>query len=234
VVADAQGGQVTANVEWWTVGGAKIGGGSATVPSGSQAAVTVPAGAFTEGGVYAWRAQAFDGSHSSAWTSFCEFTVDTTQPAAPPAVSSSTFPAGQWSATANTAAAFTFTAAGVSDVASYLYGLDTNPPTTTVNAAALGGSATVTITPTTDGPHTLYVHSVDRAGNVSPLVAHRFNVGTGGITTLQPGANLAGRAALAASTRPEVTGVTYQWRRGDTSNARKRLAARCSTEPRHA
>jgi RHS repeat-associated protein len=127
-----------------------------------------------------------------------------------------TYNAGTPPVSAGAAASFTFTPSGVTDVASYQYGLDTNPPSTAVNAAALGGNATVSITPDSDGPHTLYVRSQDRAGNQSPISAYQFNVGHGGLTSPQAGAISAGKAALTAAASPAATGVTYQWRRGDT------------------
>ncbi|MFG2044820.1 FG-GAP-like repeat-containing protein [Dactylosporangium sp. NPDC048998] len=119
-------------------------------------------------------------------------------------------------ASAGTAANFTFTPSGVSDVASYQYGVDTNPPSTVVNAASLGGNATVSITPDSDGPHTLYVRSQDRAGNQSPIKAYQFNVGYGGLTSPKTGDISAGKTALTVATGPAVAGVTYQWRRADT------------------
>jgi RHS repeat-associated protein len=121
-------------------------------------------------------------------------------------------------AEANTAANFTFTPAGVTDVASYQYGFDTNPPTTVVNAPTLGGSATVSITPTTDGPHTVYVRSQDRAGNQSPITSYVINVGAGGLTSPKPGDISAGIVALTPVSGPYANGVTYQWRRADTDD----------------
>jgi RHS repeat-associated protein len=117
---------------------------------------------------------------------------------------------------AGTAANFTFTASSVADVASYQYGLDENPPSTVVNAPSLGANVTVSITPTSDGPHTLYVRSQDRAGNQSPITGYQFNVGYGGLTSPHLGDISAGKVALAAVASPAVLGVTYQWRRADT------------------
>jgi outer membrane autotransporter protein len=84
---------------------------------------------------------------------------------------------------AGTAVPFTFTAGGVADVTAYEYGLDSNPPDTTINAASLGGNATTSVTPTTDGVHNLYVRTIDRAGNQSPITTYTLNIGAGGITS---------------------------------------------------
>ncbi|MER7283349.1 RHS repeat-associated core domain-containing protein [Dactylosporangium sp. NPDC000244] len=127
-----------------------------------------------------------------------------------------TYNAGTAPVSAGTAANFTFTPAGVTDVASYQYGVDTNPPTTVVNAPSLGANATVSITPDSDGPHTLYVRSQDRAGNQSPITAYQFNVGHGGLTSPKAGDITAGKVALTTTASPAATGVSYQWRRADT------------------
>jgi hypothetical protein len=69
--------------EWWAVDGtAKIGGAKVdAVATGGTATVTVPAGAFTDGGRYKWRVLASDGvAGSSAWSSFCEMTTWVTLP----------------------------------------------------------------------------------------------------------------------------------------------------------
>ncbi|GAA1753312.1 hypothetical protein GCM10009681_25390 [Luedemannella helvata] len=112
--------------------------------------------------------------------------------------------------------AFTFTAGGMTDVASYQYDLDTNPPATTVAADGLGGSATVTINPPSDGAHTLYVRSVDRAGNVSATRSYQVNLGYGGILSPEEGDISAAKASLSVAGSTAATGVTYQWRRADT------------------
>ncbi|WP_410584006.1 LamG domain-containing protein [Amycolatopsis sp. lyj-108] len=66
----------------------------------------------------------------------------------------------------------------VTDVDHYLYGW-ADPPTTKVDAVALGGKAYVKLTPPGDGPRDLYVRSVDRAGNPSPVQTHHFYVRAG-------------------------------------------------------
>jgi hypothetical protein len=66
----------------------------------------------------------------------------------------------------------------VDDIDHYLYGFQ-DPPTTAVDASALGGPATVTLAPPGDGPRTLYVQSVDRAGHPSATQPYRFYVRAG-------------------------------------------------------
>ncbi|GAA1693229.1 hypothetical protein GCM10009745_43420 [Kribbella yunnanensis] len=184
--------------------------------SGSWLGTYIPEGAFAEGGSYAWRVRGSDGTAPGAWSNWCEFTVDTMSPAAAPTVASTTYPVSEWSGAAGTSGTFNFGASGVSDIAAYEYGVDTNPPDQVVNAASLGASTSVSITPTTDGPHTLWVRTRDRAGNRSPLTPYQFAVGGGAVLTPKPGDVSAAKTAITGVGRSTATGVTYQWRRGDT------------------
>ena len=216
-ITDPEGAAVSANFDWTAVG-ATMAIGSATVgagASGSWLGTVVPSGALAEGSSYGWRAQGYDGAAWSAWSGSCEFTVDTTAPPTAPTVASTVYPENQWAGGANTAGLFTFGASSVSDVSAYEYGLDTNPPNQTVATASIGGTATATVTPTSDGPHTLYVRSRDRAGNESPTKVYVFSVGAGGLTAPRTGDITAGQVALTAVAQTSATGVTYQWRRGD-------------------
>ncbi|MEU4557129.1 RHS repeat-associated core domain-containing protein [Actinoplanes sp. NPDC023936] len=216
VGTDTDGSKVSAQFEWSTTAGTVIGTAtSAQAASGSALSAAVPAGAFAEAGSYRWRARISDASVWSPWSSYCEFTIDATAPSATPVVSSTDFPAGAWSKAAGQAGSFTLAPGGVPDVSSYLYGLDTNPPATTVNPTALGGSTTVSITPPTDGPHTLYVRSRDRAGNLSGVTSYQFAVGSSGVTSPKDGDRTAGEVVLTVSAPTNSTGVRYQYRRSD-------------------
>lgn len=219
-MSDAEGASVTAKFEWWTTGGAAAIGSASAGPgaSGSWLSAVVPAGAFAEGGTYSWRVQGYDGTVWSPWSAFCEFTVDTTAPATAPAVSSTAYPENQWANSANTPGSFTFASSGVADVAAFEYGLDTNPPNQVVNAAAIGGNATVSVTPTSDGPHVLYVRSRDRAGNQSAVRQYRFFVGAGALTSPKAGDVTADQVEITAVAAASSTGVTYQWRRGEADS----------------
>ncbi|WP_051810078.1 RHS repeat-associated core domain-containing protein [Actinoplanes subtropicus] len=216
-VTDPEGGSVRPEIEWDTLAGAKIGSAQPLpgAASGSLFGTAVPAGAFTDGTSYSWKARGFDSVAWGPWASPCEFTIDATAPSAPPTVASTVYPAGAWAGAANTAGTFTFGAAGISDVSTYLYGLDSNPPTNTVSPTALGGSASVSLTPTTEGQHTLYVQSVDRAGNESAVTPYSFYAGNGSLTSPPSGSVLASQTSLVSVAQSSATGVTYQWRRGD-------------------
>lgn len=215
-ITDAEGASVSAGFEWWNTGGSMIGStATSAVPSGSVLSATVPSGAFTNGSTYSWRVRGGDGITLGDWSPWCEMTVDTTVPSAAPSVSSTAYPSSGWWGTAGTPGDFVLGASGVSDVASYRYGLDTNPPTTVVAAPSLGANATVSIAPSPSGPHTLYVQSLDRAGNASPVATYSFNVGVGAVMSPKTGAVSGARFVLTALAPSGATGATYQWRRGD-------------------
>ncbi|WP_051800023.1 RHS repeat-associated core domain-containing protein [Catenuloplanes japonicus] len=212
VVTDGEATPATVTFQWWTLTGtAALGSASvANVASGGTAAATISA-ALTEGTSYKWRVQATDSTGTSAWSSFCEFTVDTTPPAGA-SVTSTDYPSGAWSKAAGQAGAFALSTTAT-DAVSYLYGLDTNPPVTAVNPAAVGGSATVSVTPATNGPHTLYVRTRDRAGNVSAVTSYQFSVGSAAVTSPAGGAQSLGPVTLTAAGPSTLTSATFQYRR---------------------
>lgn len=215
-ISDAEKSSVKASFEWHTTGGSKIGGlTTAAAASGSTLTAQVPAGALANNGTYSWRVQGTDGTVSSPWSSWCEFTVDTTSPAKGPTASSTTYPQGQFGGGAGTPGSFVLGANGVTDVAAYVYSLDVNPPTTVVTAPTLGSAVTVSVTPAAEGMRTLYVRSRDRAGNLSAVTAYHFNVGAGAINSPVSGDLSAGAVVLDSLGKQVATGLRYEWRRGD-------------------
>jgi hypothetical protein len=174
---------------WTTRTGTDNGGSQMNVANGGYAQLTAPATDFDPGVTYAWRTQDNDGTDVSALVGGCEFVVDNTAPNVPPTVTSADgrYPADDgtagWHDGVGKAGTFTLGAGavndnGVNDVASYLYGL-VDPPSSAVPASSLGGTATVSVTPTAPGLNTLYVRSVDRVGNLSPIAQYRFFVASG-------------------------------------------------------
>ncbi|GAA0232729.1 RICIN domain-containing protein [Saccharothrix mutabilis subsp. mutabilis] len=142
-----------------------------------------------------------------------QFTVDTVDPGAP-FVSSTDYPNdNKWHKGAGQAGAFTFTPpAGTTDAHSYLWALDA-VPTTEVTAGA-DGRATPSITPSTDGQHTLNVRTKDRAGRLSGTTSYTFHVGRAGL--LRPAENVRAprRVQLQVVGEPVFTHVKFAWRRG--------------------
>ncbi|MCP2245446.1 CBM96 family carbohydrate-binding protein [Lentzea aerocolonigenes] len=139
-----------------------------------------PAGMVKDGGVYAFAARTEDGFATSEWSAPCQFTADFTPPATAPAISSTTYrenggPPGDGGE--GVPGDFTFDAKGDKDVVAFEYsGVGVGGGR--VNADAPGGKATVSITPTSDGPLSVSVTGIDRAGHRSPTTSYRFWVRT--------------------------------------------------------
>lgn len=216
-ITDPEGTLVRPEFAWSTTSGTSVGDVTPTPgdASGQMQGTTVPAGQLANDGSYSWKIRGFDGTTWGPWSATCEFTVDTTAPTAAPTVSSTTYPAGTWAGATGAAGTFTLGAGGISDIAAYLYGLDSDP-TTVVNAGSLGAGATISLTPTADGPHVLKVQSRDRGGNLSPVTTYSFSVGTGAVTAPTTGTQTAAKVTLAGVSKSTSSGITYQWRRGAT------------------
>ncbi|WP_456819462.1 hypothetical protein [Cellulomonas sp. URHB0016] len=155
-------------------------GSTAPQGSGAEHKVTVNAEVLRDGHTYRWRALAFDArSGVGISTVPCELTVDLVAPDSPsitpvqgqPGVYDKDVAGGGIGLTGQ----FTLSPGSSSDVVAYKYSFDGDAMDQTA-AVSLGGSATISYTPTTAGPHVLYVESVDRAGNTSPTPIHRFIV----------------------------------------------------------
>ncbi|MFI6095659.1 RHS repeat-associated core domain-containing protein [Lentzea sp. NPDC051213] len=165
----------------------------------------------TAGATYGVHVRAFDGTSYGPWSSAPTFVIDTAKPANA-VVSSTDYPAGQWSKSGGEAGTFTFTAPSA-DLGGFAYGLDQPVPTGDVKSA--NGSASVSLSPA-EGPHTLYVRAKDKAGNASAVVTeYKFSVGKGAVTNPSPGDVTAGGTGVELSAPTDITGVTPQWRRGD-------------------
>ena len=95
-----------------------------------------------------------------------------------PGVASATYPRETWAGSAGTSGTFKLTPAPGQTAAKYLYGLNTNPPTTQVTAGA-DDTATVSMSLSTTGVQRLYVSSIDDAGVPSTVASYVFGVGRG-------------------------------------------------------
>ncbi|MFF9839227.1 DNRLRE domain-containing protein [Streptomyces sp. NPDC013740] len=174
-----------------------------------------PAGKLVNGRTYWFKGRVNDGTTWSNWTPSVYFTVDTTKPATS-AVASGDFPANTWSGTPGTdgkfSGSFTLTPPAT-DVAEVQYKLDSGAWT---SAATTGTAVTKTLT-FPAGKHTVTARTVDPAGNVSTETAHVFYAGSGAaVLSPRDGDRSARRVTLAAEGLASYTGVTYQYRRGET------------------
>ncbi|WP_406378689.1 DNRLRE domain-containing protein [Streptomyces sp. NBC_01618] len=198
-------------------------GTSPAVASGSVAKLTVPsASALPAGKHLRYRVRAYDGADYGAWSGYTVFVLNTAKPAAP-AVSCDVYEQNGW--TPKAAGAVTCTLDTVStDGAGYHWGLDDagtpNRKLDTVKGTG-GDELTISIAPG-DGWHTLYARTVDSGGNLSTTTAYSFGVGSDGAAILSPsdGDETARRLTLAARGLPSYTGVTWQYRRGETDSWR--------------
>jgi hypothetical protein len=155
--------------------------GDSGVPSGTLAEVQIPAGTLSSTS-YRWQAQVSDGlGGTSNWSSWCEFSIDTTPPGILPTVTADdglyleSPPNDTMRGSVGRSGQFRFGANGVADVTEYEYQLDGGAKTY-VSAATAGGTATVWVTPTHVGEHVLTVRSRDAAQNASPPKDYRFLV----------------------------------------------------------
>ncbi|MFG3496811.1 DNRLRE domain-containing protein [Streptomyces sp. NPDC047886] len=213
---DADGNTVQLTYEIWTSSGtaALQTGKSAYVASGANAPWT-PTTALAQGS-YKWRAAVYDGSTwNGTWSAWQTFTVDTTAPATTK-TSSGDFPSNTWSGTPDAngtfSGSFTFTPP-TSDVKTVEYKLDAGA---WVSAATTGAAVSRTLT-FPAGKHTVAARTRDAAGNLSAETSYVFYAGSGA-ALLSPGQGdrPARRTALSAEGQSSYTGVTYQYRRGET------------------
>ncbi|MEV4491577.1 hypothetical protein AB0K04_15835 [Micromonospora coxensis] len=146
-------------------------------PDGLSGVGTVPVNTLPDG-EYAWHARTYDERAWSPWSDPCRFTVDRTAPGVAPTVASPEYPENPANPTGGTSVTgtFLFTAHGVDDVVSFRYGDSQWNMYNQVPADQLGGAATIRWQPRSTGEQTLYVVSVDRAGNSSPVRAYTFDV----------------------------------------------------------
>jgi hypothetical protein len=170
---------VKAHFQWWAIdGSAPLGEYTSAAVAGAKptvVATTVPAGAFAGGSTGKWRVRAEDGVDVSAWSPWCEFTVDTSKPQMP-TVTSSGFPDNaEGNATMGVSLPVTFGANGEPDVARYEYTLngDATALDRTATPPGSGGDATVSVVPDRY-VNWLHVSAVDAAGNRSTVVTVVF------------------------------------------------------------
>lgn len=188
---------------------------SAYVPSGQVASVTVPTGVLTNGKTYKFRTSAYDGAHYNlAWSAWKTFTVDTSTPSAPSPVASTDYPSNGWVKGAGQAGTFNVTLPAA-DHNWLEWSLD-GETWTKVPTGGVSGSKAISVTPPTDGTHTLEVRAVDKADNKSEPVAYTFHAGPGGF--VQPGAG--DRTARRLPLLAEADGAKYDkasfsWRRSE-------------------
>ncbi|MEO3809485.1 LamG-like jellyroll fold domain-containing protein [Sphaerisporangium sp. B11E5] len=167
---------------------------------------------------YQWRVRAKDPHGYGPWTGWADLRVDTGQPGVPFVSALIYKDDGQPHGGAGQADTFTFTpAADTTDLAGFIYRLDTDSDTTTVAAT---GPVGVSLKPR-DGQRVLTVQAKDRAGNLSEPNLYTFSAGNAALAQPLPGANVVRRTKLQITT--PVAGYTrayFEYRRGPGAPAR--------------
>ncbi|TMR98587.1 DNRLRE domain-containing protein [Nonomuraea basaltis] len=185
------------------------------VASNGFSGANVPAGKLANAKTYTIRSWANDGSLTSKAYQSRAFSVDTAKPPAPKVASADYPNDGGWHGDAGKAGTFTLTPANT-DTGWIAYKLD-NSATTKV--LSTGAAVTAKLTPPTTGAHTLSVHTIDKAGNASPVTAYTFNVGSGAavasLVAPADGLRSTGRVPLAV-TGTAFTQARFQYRRSET------------------
>ncbi|MFI5937922.1 LamG-like jellyroll fold domain-containing protein [Actinoplanes sp. NPDC051494] len=164
------------------------------------------------GTAFQWRVRAKDPYADGTWSGWTDLSIDTTKPLVPHVSAAIYLNDGQPHGGASQADSFTFTpASGTSDLAAFVYRLDTDASATTV---ATTGPVSVTLTPR-DGQRTLTVQAKDRAGNLSAANAYTFSAGNAALAQPLPGATVVKRTKLEVTT--PVAGYArayFEYRRG--------------------
>ncbi|MCX4909591.1 DNRLRE domain-containing protein [Streptomyces sp. NBC_00878] len=193
---------------------------SAGVASGATATLAIPsANVFPAGKHLRFRVRGYDSTDYGSWTGYTTFVLNTDLPAAP-TISCPSYPQDTWSAKAPGAVTCTLDTTST-DGQGFKWGLDDPSMAKSVydTVDGTGGDPlNISITPA-DGWHTLYAQTIDSGGNLSTATTkYAFGVGADGAALLSPGDGdrPARRVALAATGKPTYTGVTYQYRRGET------------------
>ncbi|MEV7279250.1 DNRLRE domain-containing protein [Streptomyces sp. NPDC093111] len=184
------------------------------VASGQPASVTVPAGVLAEGRNYKFRTNSYDGTHyNNAWSAWKSFTIDTRAPSAPTRITSTDYPGDTWVGGAGKSGTFTVTPASA-DINWLEWSLDGATWTKVGHTSA--AAKNISVTPATDGTHTLQVRAVDKADNRSEAASYTFRAGPGGFIQPTEGERTARRLPLVAEgDAGRFDKVSFSWRRSE-------------------
>lgn len=171
-----------------------------------------------DGATYAWQVRGVDAQGPGPWSAVCRFSTDFTPPGSAPTVTSTDYPPGQMAGGTGIPGTFVFGARGVKDVVGYRYGFF-GTPTTFVAASSKGGPATVQITPTSTGPITLTVVSVDGVGNQSPEFNYQIFVANNlpSVTCTPVDANVGTPRQCVFGPGPNTGAVSYTYTVGQSA-----------------
>jgi hypothetical protein len=169
---------LTATYSWsWTDASGTGHSGSASDaghPGPWATTTTIPANELAGGETVKWSVWAYDQIQNGPTSPTCSLTVDTTPQTQLPGVISTDgkYPVGGAGTVVGTPGQFTFDPGGATDMAGYLYGLNTSTPWRFVPATGPGNTATVTIVPPVVGPNSLAVRIIGLSGNLGPVQSY--------------------------------------------------------------
>jgi hypothetical protein len=171
------------------------GGGGVFSPSPGRApgngntflstSTTIPSGTLRDGDSVSWSVATNDTIIDSAASPTCHLTIDVATVSAVPGITSTDgkYPIGGANPPppVGTPGAFTFDPAGTTDVAGYVYGVNTSTPWKFVRAGtgSTGLSAAVTIDPPVVGDNSLVVRIIGLGGNLGPVETYHVITGHG-------------------------------------------------------
>ncbi|MFF2009072.1 LamG-like jellyroll fold domain-containing protein [Streptomyces sp. NPDC058195] len=166
-----------------------------------------------------WYARAYDGAQYSPWShagdaTACYFFYDTTAPKSP-AIASNEYPASDpadpsdpWYDGLGQYGTFTMTA-GESQVTKYWYDFNVEPTGKNVLSTTGGAAKSISALPPRIGLNTLYVSSLDAAGNRSAPTGYRFRVTSGQLERASWQFDESAGAAQAQGSTPAREAVLY-------------------------
>jgi hypothetical protein len=171
---------LSAEYNWkWDTGSDSASTSGATPGSGNTTLATqhtVPTGELGNGSNFSWRVRTSDGITTSNYSpsgAYCALIIDSAAVTQAPSITSTDglYPPLGANTPVGTPGQFAFGPAGTTDVAGYLYGLNTSTPWKFV-AAGTGLTATVTIDPPIVGDNSLVVRIIGLGGNLGPIATY--------------------------------------------------------------
>jgi len=183
-ITSPDGDQLQADFQYWTSSDSTpaTGDSANNLASGASAQLSLPSSftnGLTSGETVYWNVRTYNGNSYSGWSPTCAFTAEPTAPNPPTIDANTTYPEGTTGAAAGTSATFQISGSSTGTTATkFYYDFDRAPATSGTPAAetvdATSNAASVTETPLSPGPHTLYVDAVDAAGDVSATATYQL------------------------------------------------------------
>jgi len=176
-------------------------------PTSVATSASIPAGKVGNGASVQWHVVTSDGITNGPTSADCHLKIDTTAVTASPGITSTDgrYPPGGANpqTPVGTPGAFTFDPGGSTDVAGYLYGINTSTPWKFVRARGTGSTAAVTVDPIVVGDNSLVARIIGLGGNLGPIASYDVITGhstTGSVLLAHYGMDEGAGSAVADST----------------------------------